>query len=76
MSQPTQGEQRLLQALNLTDGTETTTELAQKLDRHDEIFVALIRLRRELVRTRLHQITERRRIQQQIDTLKREQERL
>lgn len=76
MSQPTQGEQRLLTALNLTDGTETTAELAQKLDRHDEIFIELIRLRRELVRTRFHQVKERRRIQQQIDTLKREQERL
>lgn len=76
MSQPTQGELRLLQALNLANGTETTTELADKLDRHDEIFIELIRLRRQLVRYRFHQVKERRRIQQQIDRLKREQERL
>lgn len=71
----TRGEARLMRDLNLADGTETVEELALKLDRHDEIFMELIRLRRELVRTRWWD-PQRRVLQARIKELRTEQETL
>lgn len=70
------GEARLLRDLSLASGTESVEELAVMLERHDEIFTELIRLRRALVRTPFWQLRRRRSLENRIAALKAEQERL
>lgn len=69
----TRGESRLMRDLQIADGTESLEELAVKLDRHDEIFMELVRLRREQVRLPFWKFRARRSVEDRIAVLKREQ---
>lgn len=70
------GMDRLLGDIEAIENAPTTEAAVEILDRRDQIFTELVKLRREQARTRRLQLLTRRRLNRKVTALKAEQDAL